>query len=221
MKRIVHPDAIFLLFVILFLMFSWKRHLVFNGVLLLLSIIGIRIQRELIRPSVTSSISIPKFTLIIILLAGSTGCLQCPKYKTGLEGKPLPAFDLFLVDSVTHFNTADITAGDPIVIFCFSPYCPYCRAQMEDIVAHIDKIKNIRIFIVTSYPFKDFKSFYDRFHLNRFPNIKAGVDQRQYFLHYFSVPGVPYLAIYDTQKRLKQVLMGKTALSTIREIAYK
>jgi uncharacterized membrane protein YphA (DoxX/SURF4 family)/thiol-disulfide isomerase/thioredoxin len=199
---------------------SWKGHLEFNGIFILLASLGIRLQRQSGKTSRLSP-SFPKYIVILILPAFSAGCGQRPEFKTGMEGKPLPSFTLLLADSVTHFNTAAITTGRPIVLFCFSPNCPYCKAEMEDITANIKKLSNIRFYIFTMFPFRDMKKFYDHYHLQEFPNITTGVDDTNFFARYYKITGVPYLAVYDDHLRLKQALNGKTDAVDIKDIAFR
>jgi hypothetical protein len=64
-----------------------------------------------------------------------------------------------------------------------------------------------------------FKSYYEKYELNKYSNIKAGIDYNETFVNYFDASTVPYLAIYDKNKKLKQVLQGKNYVSTLKDIA--
>src|SRR5882757_7748196 len=161
-----------------------------------------------------------KTIAILLLLASLSGCFSTPdKEKTGLEGKPLPSFDLLLTDSVSHFNTNRIPPGEPVVLFYFGPHCPYSRAQMEDIVDNIKTLGNIRFYVFTSGPFQELKGFYDHYGLKNYPNVTVGQDYAYYFSGYFKTNIVPYLAVYDRHKQLKQALIGKTDIGIIKDIA--
>src|SRR4051812_33041244 len=98
------------------------------------------------------------FILSLTILCGCFG--KKSTIVTGLEGKPMPAYNLLLMDSVTQLNTGHIPAGKPAILFLFSPYCPYCRAQVEDIVKHIKSFEGIKIYMISSFPFPIIKSFY-------------------------------------------------------------
>jgi len=52
-------------------------------------------------------------------------------YKTGMEGKPLPAFAIQLLDSVSYLHSENIPDGKKLILFYYSPTCPYCRAQIR------------------------------------------------------------------------------------------
>jgi thioredoxin-related protein len=150
---------------------------------------------------------------LITLLAGCTR--RQPPLITGFEGKPLPAFNLLQMDSTTRLNTSSIPTGKPIVLFLFSPYCPYCRAQTEDMVKHIKKMEDIQVYMLSAFPFSTLKDYYDQYHLSQYPNITMVQDYESYFANYYKAPGVPFIAIYNKDKMLKEVLMGNVGVKSI------
>lgn len=157
-----------------------------------------------------------KHYIALLLLVSLYGCFDKEAIKTGLEGKPLPSFSLLLPDSVTYLNTNSIPSGRPIALFYYGPYCPYSRAQMEIIINNMSVLKDIQFYVFTSYPFHDMKKFSDDYHLNKYPNITAGRDDKRFFSEYFQVPGVPYLAVYDKNKRLKRAFIGQVYSKQIK-----
>jgi thiol-disulfide isomerase/thioredoxin len=139
--------------------------------------------------------------------------------KTGLEGKPMPTIDLISFDSLTHYNTTNSEPGKPTILFAFRPGCPYCRAQTRAIVSNIEALKDINIYMICVSESPLFKNYYEKYELNKYSNIKAGIDYNETFVNYFNASTVPYLAIYDKNKKLKQVLQGKNYVSTLKDIA--
>jgi len=160
-----------------------------------------------------------KRLFFLLTLLSLVGCYHAVPEKTGLEGKPLPEFSLLLTDSSTYFNTRGIPSGNPVVLFYFSPQCPYCRAQMGEIIENIHSLKNIRFYIFTDWSFPDMKAFYVHYQLNSYPNIIMGVDYANFFEGYFKVRGVPYIAIYGKNKLLKEAFNGKVDISQIKDAA--
>jgi thiol-disulfide isomerase/thioredoxin len=145
-------------------------------------------------------------------------CSRHPKAKTGMEGKPLPSFTLLLPDSTSRLTTDSIQKGTPIILFYFSPYCPYCRAEMRNITDNMAKLSHIRFYVFTSYPFPLMKEFYTQYHLNRYKNITAGVDDKGYFSSYYKIKSVPFLAVYDKDKLLRHILIDLADAGTITRI---
>lgn len=143
------------------------------------------------------------------------------KVISGLEGYPLPTFNLLLTDSTTQLNTNNIRIGQPFVLFYFSPSCPYCRAQTEEIKDNIKSLKQIQIYFITAFPLAKIKDFEKHYSLSKYNNITVAQVYDTSFFKYFKIPVVPYIAIYDREKKLKEVLIGKTSLNDIKDIALK
>jgi hypothetical protein len=148
-----------------------------------------------------------KSLLLFILLSSCYG--KTPPLKTGLEGKELPSFNLLLADSVTYFNTEALSIGIPIVMFYFGPNCPYSRAQMEEIINNIKIFGKTKFCIFTTWSFNEMKDFYNYYKLYKYPNILTGVDYSNSFATYFKAMGVPYLAIYNKNRKLNHAFVGK------------
>ncbi|SEL63439.1 hypothetical protein SAMN04488505_102726 [Chitinophaga rupis] len=158
------------------------------------------------------------FLLAVWLFYGCSNNNKKP-VVTGFEGKPLPTFSLLLPDSATYFNTRDIPAGKPIAMFYYSPRCPYSHQQMEEIIANIDRLKDIQFYIFTSFPFQEMKGFYNEYKIDQYSNIKMGLDSSAFFGNYYSAPGVPYMTIYGKDKKLKEAFVGEVSGGQILAVA--
>ena len=80
----------------------------------------------------------------LMLLASIAGCSNPNRITTGLEGKTLPAFNILLSDSLTKFSTAQIPKGQSVILFYFGPYCPYSKAELADILEHMQSFHSVR-----------------------------------------------------------------------------
>jgi thiol-disulfide isomerase/thioredoxin len=161
-----------------------------------------------------------KYLIPISLIVIFSSCFQNHKsLKTGLEGKPIPAFNLLLMDSITKINTQNISTNQPIVFFFVSPYCPYCKSQTEEIVNNLEALSKIRFYIISTFPYKPFKQYFDFFKLGSFTNVTVGRDYESFFPTYFQVTSIPYIAVYSKEKILKRVLIGKVPSNLLRDIA--
>jgi len=159
---------------------------------------------------------------LVILCMAVAGCYgtKTEVKKTGLEGQTMPVIDLITIDSISHVSTESIGVGKPTILFAFEPWCPYCRAQTASMLAQINKLKGINIYMLCTSRYSQFKIFYNRFQLQKYPNIHAGVDYKRSFVKYFGQTSVPYIAIYRADKKLKQVMEGKNYINSIKEAAF-
>jgi len=137
------------------------------------------------------------------------------------DGELLPSFSLLLADGVTKLNTATIPPGSPVVLVLFSPDCPYCLAEIDSIVGQIRGLADIRFFFVTPCPMREIQAFSRQYYLDSYPNIVVGMDPNNFLLRFSRTKVIPYTAIYDEDKRLKEAVFGQTDAQKIKEIIYR
>lgn len=200
---------------------SLKQHVLFNSACVILSAIAIVVEkRQAFSARLRWTTMTSTFCLFLLLGWMLFATFTLPEtIKTGMEGQLLPKFDLLLIDSTTHLNTSDIPSGEPLVVIGFSPYCTHCQAETRDLIKHMRQLQRSRIYFVTAFPFSSMKEFYKVFKLGKYPNIIMGRDTGDYFLKYFKANGVPYTAIFDSKKRLKQVMPGEAKAEMIAQLA--
>lgn len=196
---------------------SPKQHIIFNSACLILSLIGISIARRK-QPATRVKWLTGASTISLLMVVGWIlfSAFSAPaSVKTGFEGRMLPSFQVLLTDSTTYLNTADIPTGKPFVVIGFSPICKHCGAETADIIKHIEEFKDIHIYYVTPFPIPQINGFYGYFKLANYPNISMGRDGQDYFLTYFKAAGVPFTAVFDSKKRLKQVFASQVDASQL------
>ena len=137
------------------------------------------------------------------------------------EAQPIPSFNLLLTDGVTKITTGTIPPGNPIVLVLFSPECPYCRAEIDSIVGQIRKLADIRFYFVTPCPISEVQEFSRQHHLDEYRNIIVGMDYDNFLLRFSGTKVIPYTAVYDGNRRLKDAIFGQTNDRKIKEIAYR
>ena len=158
-----------------------------------------------------------KTKILLIFLYLLVSCNRSTAIKTGLEGKPLPSFDFLLRDS-TAFNSSNIPNGSPIILFYFSPTCPYCRAELKLIEDNITSLKRFRFYLLTPASVSAINAFYIKYNLKDYPNITVGFDYAFELGNYFNIKAVPYNAIYDAKRNLHQVIPGKASVEEFKAI---
>jgi len=156
---------------------------------------------------------------LVLIIIQLCSCNNRAPLHTGLEGNPLPSFNLLLHDSTTYINTGNTPAEKPVVLFYFSPECPYCRAQMDEIIQNNESMKNIQFYIFTTWPFAEMREFYKHYRLDKYSNMVVGVDYTNFFKYHFKVVGIPYMAIYKKDKNLKEAYLGNINSSQIKRVA--
>lgn len=138
-----------------------------------------------------------------------------------LEGQILPSFKLLMPDSSTYVDVSKSSPDKAVVLFYFGPDCPYCQAEISEIIKEIDKLKDIQFFVLTAYPFDQMTRFYKNYQLGKYPNIITGYDYKFFFFEYFKIESVPGMAIYGKDKRLKGVFLGNISYKQILDLSEK
>ncbi|OQP68237.1 TlpA family protein disulfide reductase [Niastella populi] len=148
---------------------------------------------------------------LLIMAAAWLGCQEekPQQVKTGQEGKPLPSFAIQLLDSTSYIHSDDLSANKNLVLFYFKPTCPYCRAQMRDMLNNMEKFKDKELCILTNEDLKGAKDFARYFKLNRYKNVIVGRDTGSVVLKTYRVIAVPLTAYYDNNKQLKTFYAGR------------
>lgn len=160
-----------------------------------------------------------KKIIFITIVTALSSCSGTPSQKTDKEGKPMPHFSILLTDSITWLNTTNIPAGKPVALLYFSPYCPYCKALTEEITEEMDDLKNIQFYFISQFPLSNIKAYSKAFEFAKYPNITTGRDTSQLMRNYYNAPGIPYLAIYNKEKKLNKAFLGKISANQIKKVA--
>jgi hypothetical protein len=158
-----------------------------------------------------------KQIFIFVIIAILCGCYSKEPEDTGFEGKPMPSFKILLIDSITYMDTKNIPKGKPVVLLYIGTHCPYSRAQIEEIMNEMNSLKNIQFYVFTESPFKELKKLSTHYRLDKYANIKAGYDYTHFFRNHFKITGVPYVAIYGKDKKLKKAFEGKIYSKEIKK----
>jgi hypothetical protein len=130
----------------------------------------------------------------------------------------VPAFDLLLADSVSHYTISDLPRSTPVLIILFDPNCDHCKHETEAILKSIDSLKNIQIVMATNAEFADLKKFYQHYNLAKFTNIIAGVELKAYLAVFFAIHNLPYLAMYNGRGVLLKTHEGGMKVGNIVKV---
>ena len=62
------------------------------------------------------------------------------------------------------------------------------------------------------------QEFSREYRLDSYPNIVVGIDRQNFLLRFSRTKVIPYTAIYDEDKRLKEAVFGQTDDRKIKEV---
>lgn len=163
-----------------------------------------------------------KRVALIILVLINCSFLFAQQTAQAVPAKPpylrfptVPPFKLLKVDSATFVTKDDIKRHHLTLIMCFSPECDHCKHQTKDILADMDKFKDVEIVMATFQPFAEMKEFYNTFHIANYPNIKMGRDEKYVLPPFYNIHSLPYLALYDKKGNLITTFEGNQKVDTL------
>lgn len=137
------------------------------------------------------------FSLIII-----AGCSRAQ--TTDVAGAAMPPYRILKTDS-TFATPANLAHRKTMLIY-FAPDCPHCQHLTMELREKMKQLGNTQIVMITwsnNYDIRAIKNFVRDFDLKKYPNIIVGTEGYTYLVQkYFKVETTPYIAIYNSDKKL-------------------
>ena len=162
-----------------------------------------------------------KIIIILVLLTTMSYCSGKRHFsKTGLEGSPMPNFKFIKTTDKSFIETKEDSKNKSSVLVYFLPSCPYCRLTISDLIRHESKFKSTKLYLITYSSVPSLNSFIHEFKLDNYKNITIGIDYSGSISRYYSIKGVPYLAIYNEKGNLIASGLGQTNSKDIISILY-
>lgn len=140
---------------------------------------------------------------------------KLPPYQRFPE---LPPIQILLSDSSTMYTKAQIPNGKPVLFMIFSPDCSHCQHETEELIAHMDELKDIQIVMITYHPLYVMKDFITTYGLSKYPNIVVGKDVYYITTTFFDIHNIPYLAMYNKKGKLIEGFEGSLPIPKVIEI---
>jgi len=154
--------------------------------------------------------------VLLVLLVGLPAHAQSSRDSLPYLKYPnLPAFNLLSPDSSKVFNTFYIKEGKPTVLFFFSPDCEHCQITTKRMLEKMDSMKQADFYFFTYMRLPFLRAFIEEYHLNKYPNIITGQDYQFFFPKFYGATTVPYLVVYDRQKKFVKLFNGGAKASEL------
>jgi hypothetical protein len=153
-----------------------------------------------------------KKMLIICFFAGLF--YTCSTHDRGYLSSisTLPSFDILSLDSLSLIHSKDLPAGKLILMIYIRPDCPHSQFEARELIKNIARFQGFQIYFLTGGSLAFAKSYAHYFHLDCYPGlIKFGKDNGHSFARAFRLNGVPFLALYDKNKKLLKIYHGEVS----------
>lgn len=130
----------------------------------------------------------------------------------------LPPIQILLSDSSTMYTKAQVPTGKPVLFMIFSPDCSHCQHETEEMIAHMDELKDVQIVMITFHPLWMMKDFINNYGLTKYPNIVVGKDIYYITTGFFDIHNIPYLAMYNKKGNLIEGFEGSLPIPKVISI---
>ena len=157
------------------------------------------------------------FIVALVLIFSSVYYCQAqtdPTEAAYIRFPTIPPFTLLDIDS-TNFTRDNLAKNKATLIMFFSPDCPHCQHQTTDLLADMDKLKNVQIIMATYQPMEELKLFNEQYKLFNYNNIKIGRDTKFFFPPFYRMKNLPYLALYDKHGKLLTTFDGNVKMDKL------
>lgn len=144
-------------------------------------------------------------------------CNHLHKNRNLTDINTLPSFKALLPDSSTLLSSNNFPSGKPIILFYFRPDCPQCNEETKILLDNVNSLNNVQIYFLSPMGLNKIRNFCKTYHLESYRNIIVAKDYELSFYRLFTPATVPYMAIYNSQKKLVKVYSEKPIISAIFE----
>jgi len=155
-------------------------------------------------------------SLALLMLRLCVGCLSKDSRRPKIE-----ALKVLLIDSATIINTKEIDEERPFALVYFSPDCDECQKETEQIIKHMDILRDYKFYFITGDPFVRLKVFSKFYNIPRYPNIILGQDVERRFSILYQATGTPFTVVFDHKKRLRTIFNGAANMETLISVMKK
>lgn len=136
--------------------------------------------------------------LMVALISQAQDDDNTPPYK---KNPAIPVFKILQPDS-TWFTEMHLPKDRPVVIMYFSPECGHCQVEAEDLVKHVDDLKEAFLLLVSYHTPKEIADFAKKYKLHKFPHMAMGRDTEYNLPSFFRVQQTPFVAVYSRAGKL-------------------
>jgi thioredoxin-related protein len=158
-----------------------------------------------------------KSLLLFLSIALISSCNLVSRNTPVANLATLPPFSFWDPKTHSQVSSSQIPAGSPIILLYFKTDCPFCEAETRSLIKNIDSLKDARLYFLTAVPVADLDAFTTKYHLNEYTNIVAARDYQYSFARTFKPQTVPYMAIYDGDKKLIKIFKGSVPVEMVIE----
>ncbi len=160
--------------------------------------------------------------LFLLYALGLVSCTLAPYADNApKDPKVLPQIVLLKGDTVSKFGTDSLAKGRPILLYFYGPGCLQCDTLSRKLVDSMDVVKDVNLLFISAGSFHEVKNYQKKYDVERFSNVRLGLDYNNAFIKFYGGVAYPLLVFYDKNRQIKRANYGPMTMDTIRAIIDK
>jgi peroxiredoxin len=158
--------------------------------------------------------------LLLISLVGFLGYKITNTLKAKKEAaeriQTIPNFSFFNLEGTVY--TQENLPNKPIVFVYFNSECDFCKTEATKIQERLIDFKNTQLVFISFEDKKAISQFATTYQLNNQENVLFLEDRKATFSQIFDANSIPFILVYDTNKKLLQKFKGATKIDAILKV---
>lgn len=138
------------------------------------------------------------------------------KKEVAIRIKTIPNFSFQTMKG--EIFTQDNLAKKPTVFVYFNSECEYCQSEAIKIQERLSDFKEIQLIFISFEEKETIKQFAKEYQLINQENVLFLEDRKGEFSELFDVNSIPYMVIYDANKKLLKKFKGTTKVDKILDV---
>ena len=155
------------------------------------------------------------FVIICFLTYKITSKLNYKK-EVAERVKVIPDFSFYRLDG-SKFSTKNLQKKPSVFVY-FNSECNYCKSETKKIQERLEDFKEVQLIFISFEKKEIIQQFAKDYELLDQENVLFLEDRKGEFSKLFDVTSIPFMVIYDEQKKLLKKFKGATNIDAIVEV---
>ena len=126
----------------------------------------------------------------------------------------IPTFKITLINN-TILTKEQLPKNVYTVIVYFSTDCEHCMHEIKEVKKNIGKLSKVTFVWVSYKPMPSIKEIYDKYEIQKYPNMYMGRDPDYQIPTFYRVKFTPFVAAYDKKGMLIKAWDGGVEMSEL------